>query len=113
MIVSMLRWDEQLGQKREGKAFGPLTRKPKDKPGKVIRLPKVCGVCRSKQLAYDCRNVVTCIDCDSILSVSGIWHASSKAHGADWTDSQGKPLDSRVLMQSLNLLHSPRRKQAH
>lgn len=109
----MLRWDEQFGQKHEGKAFGPLTRKPKNQPGKVVALPKKCGVCASKQLAYDCRNVVTCEDCDSILSVSGIWHASAKAHRADWTDSSGKPLDASVLMQSLNLLQPPRRKQTH
>ena len=98
MIVSML-------------PFGPLTRKPKNQPGKVVRLPKKCDVCGSSQLAYDARNVVTCIDCDSILSVSGIWHASSKAHGAD-SDSCNQ-LTRRVLMQSLNLLQPPRRKQVH
>ena len=107
------RWTDRFSSDGVMPPFGPLSRKPKDQPGKVVRLPKKCGVCGSKQLAYDCRNVVTCEHCDSILSVSGHWYASSKAHGADWTDSSGKPLDSRVLMQSLNLLHPPRRKQVH
>jgi len=57
---------------------GPLTQTPKDRPGKVLRLPRKCDVCGSYLLGYDALNVVTCDSCDALLSVSGRWH---KHHG--------------------------------
>jgi hypothetical protein len=57
---------------------GPLTKEPKDRPGKVMRLPRMCGVCGGPLVGYDALNVVTCASCDSLLSVSGRWH---KHHG--------------------------------
>jgi hypothetical protein len=53
---------------------GRLTQTPKDRPGKVLRLPRTCGVCGSYMLGYDALNVVTCGSCDALLSVSGQWH---------------------------------------
>jgi hypothetical protein len=56
------------------KPYGPMTKTPKNRPGRVIPLRKKCAMCGSKQLAYDFLNVVTCESCDSILSVSKWWH---------------------------------------
>src|SRR6266496_1236814 len=53
---------------------GPLTQTPKDRPGKVLRLPPTCGACGSYLVGYDALNVVTCDRCDALLSVSGQWH---------------------------------------
>src|SRR5262249_8703525 len=52
----------------------PLTQLPKDRPGRVLPLPDKCGACDSYLLGYDPLNVVTCDNCDSLLSVSGHWH---------------------------------------
>jgi len=51
-----------------------LTQIPKDRPGKVLRLPPKCDVCGSFLLGYDALNVVTCGNCGSLLSISGQWH---------------------------------------
>src|SRR5215470_14231090 len=51
-----------------------LTQIPKDRPGKVLRLPSKCDVCGSFLLGYDALNVVTCGSCGALLSVSGQWH---------------------------------------
>jgi hypothetical protein len=55
-----------------------LTQIPRDRPGKVLRLPRKCDVCGSYVLGYDALNVVTCDSCGALLSVSGQWH---KIHG--------------------------------
>jgi hypothetical protein len=62
-----------------GLPCGPLSHTPKDQPGKIVPLPRKCGVCGSKRLGYDRLNVVTCETCDAILSVSGRWHPSGMA----------------------------------
>jgi len=56
------------------KPFGPMTKTPKNQPGRVVALPRKCRVCGSAELSYDRLNVVTCQTCDSILSVSEWWH---------------------------------------
>ena len=56
------------------KTFGPMTKTPKNQPGKTVPLPRKCAVCGSHELAYDRLNVVTCQSCDSILSVNEWWH---------------------------------------
>jgi hypothetical protein len=53
-----------------------LTETPKNRPGVVLPLPKKCGLCGSHLVGYDELNVVTCDNCESILSVSGRWHNS-------------------------------------
>jgi len=66
--------DDVLYEFSSNKPFGPMTKTPKNQPGRVVALPKKCCVCGSTELAYDRLNVVTCQSCDSILSVSDWWH---------------------------------------